>query len=180
MTVETPGAASTALFKGGQTLIDLLIDASELSITVTGPGMLFQRLQLLTTLSAFDGCTVERLRDLAACLEGTVHCGLVGIERAQISVAALRSGGILEIGLGPASMYESELVLRTRTGETLGALIRRVLSSGRSGPFFAGLHPVTATGHLERHLGQGEVGGGPRTGGHDDHSHARGEDHGRS
>jgi hypothetical protein len=150
MTVEVPGAASAALFKGGPTLIDLLIDAEELRIVVTGPGMLFERLQLLTTLSALDGCTVQSLRDLADLLEGTIHC-LVGVLPAQITVATLRSGGILQIDLGPPSLYQSELVLRTRSGETFRVLLRRLLSTDPSRSFFAGLHAVTATGHLERH-----------------------------
>jgi hypothetical protein len=178
MTVETPGAASTALFKGGPTLIDMLVDVKELRITVTGPRMLFDRLQLLTTLSAFDGCTVQRLQDLADSLEGTIHCGLVGILPAQIAVAAVRSGGILEIDLGPPSLYQSELVLRTRTGETFRVLIRRLLSTDPSRSFFAGLHAVTATGHLEHHRGRGGRDGG-RHGEHDAHpAHPEG-DHGR-
>lgn len=174
MTGETPGAASTVLFKGGPTLIDLLIDVTELRITVTGPRMLFERLDLLTTLSAFDGCTVQRLRELASCLEGTIHCGLIGIQRAEITVASVRSGGILQIDLGPPSMYQSELVLRTRTGETLRTLLRRLLSSDPSQPFFAGLHGVTATGHLEHHHGPGNGDGGHPDGGHGGggHDHA--------
>ena len=34
-----PETASTSLFKGGPTLIDLLIDVSELRLAVTGPRM---------------------------------------------------------------------------------------------------------------------------------------------
>jgi hypothetical protein len=179
MTVEMPGAASTALFKGGPTLIDVLIDVDELRIVVTGPGMLFERLQLLTTLSAFEGCTVQRLRDLADSLEGTIHCGLVGILPAEITVAALRSGGILQIDLGPPTLYQSELLLRTRTGETFRVLLQRLLSTDPSRPFFAGLHAVTATGHLEHHHGGGRRIGGPH---HDDHRHPSGQDgdHGHS
>ena len=50
--IESPVSASTALFKGGPTLIDLLVDVTELRITVTGPRMLFERLEVVTTLSA--------------------------------------------------------------------------------------------------------------------------------
>jgi hypothetical protein len=71
-------ASSALLFKGGPNLIDLLIDANELRITVTGPRMLFERLQLVTTLSTFEGYTVPRLREFVDHLEGTIHCGLVG------------------------------------------------------------------------------------------------------
>ncbi len=171
LSAETPGAASVVLFKGGATLVDLLIDVRELRVTVTGPRMLFERLELLTTLSALDGATVPRLRELAGCLEGTIHCGSIGVQRSEIAVATLRSGGVLQIDLGPPSMYQSELVLRSRTGETFRAVITRLLSDDPSRPFFAGLHPVTATGHLEHepglHGGPAEAGGGE----HDPHDH---------
>ncbi len=160
MTLQPFGTASTALFKGGPTLIDLLIDATELRITVTGPRMLFERLQLLTTLSVFEGCTVQRLQDFADCLEGNIHCGLVGIQHALIKVESHRSGGMLQIDLGPPSMYQSELVLRTRTGETFRTLIQRLLCADPSRPLFVGLHGVPATGHLEHHHGSGDEHGG--------------------
>jgi hypothetical protein len=178
MTASTT-TASTALFKGGPTLLDLMVDVSELRITVNGPQMLFEKLTLVTTLSAFDGCTVKRMRELAGFLEGTIHCGLVGVQRAQITVQAVRSGGRLEVGLGPPSMYQSELVLRTRTGETFRALLSRLLADGSPAPFFAGLHAVTATGHLEHHHAGTPDGGSdspddPGTG----HDHGIGHKHG--
>lgn len=175
-----------SLFKGGPTLLDLMVDVSELRITVNGPQMLFEKLTLVTTLSAFDGCTVERMQDLAASLEGTIHCGLVGVQRAQISVQTVRSGGHLEVGLGPPSMYQSELVLRTRTGETFRELLSRLLAGGAPDPFLAGLHAVTATGHLEHHhagnLDHGNGGthtpdNGHEHGGGHDHDHTAGHGH---
>ena len=144
----SPATASTSLFKGGPSLIDLMLDVGELRLTVTGPRMLFEKLLLVTTLSAVDGCTVARLREVAGLLEGTVHCGLVGVQRAEISVVSHRSGGRLEIGLGPASMYQSELVLRTRTGESFRELVTR-LSDDPTRAFLAALHAETATAHLE-------------------------------
>ncbi|MGH8900354.1 MAG: hypothetical protein ACRDYA_01405 [Egibacteraceae bacterium] len=58
-----------------------------------------------------------------------------------------------------------------RAGETFRALITRLLSDDPSRPFFAGLHGVTATGHLEHSHG----GDGMTTGDHDHEDH--GEDH---
>lgn len=179
MTTGTTDAALTALFKGGPTLIDLRIDVTQLRINVTGPRMLFENLELVTTLSAFEGCTVQRLRDLADCLEGTIHCGLVGIQRAEITVASVRSGGVLQISLGPPNMYQSELALRTRTGETFRVLIQRLLSSDPSYLFFAGLHVVTARGHLEHDHSPGDGDGGHGGGNHDHHEHQGGQDDGR-
>jgi hypothetical protein len=172
---QTSEISSVLFYKGGPTLINLLIDNTELRIIVTGPRMLFERLQLLTTLSAFDGCTVRRLQDLANSLEGTIHCGLVGVIRADIIVEKLRSGGILQIDLGPASMYQSELILRTRTGETFSSLIHRVLSPSQVYPFFVGLYGVPATGHLEHN--HGSIDDGHSTHNHSNHT---AENHGHS
>jgi hypothetical protein len=182
MTTDVPSTASAMLFKGGPSLVDLLVDEPELRITVTGPGMLFERLDLLTTLSPFDGCSVQALRKLAAALEGTIHCGLVGTERVVIEVVTHRSGGTVRIGLGPANMYQSELVVRTTTGETLRSLVQRVLTPG-PGPtrsFFAGLHAVPAVGHLEHHTGSGgHRHDPPPHGGHTGHSGGHHEGGGR-
>jgi hypothetical protein len=46
--IESPVSASMALFEGGPTLIDLLVDMAELRITMTGPRMLYERLEALT------------------------------------------------------------------------------------------------------------------------------------
>ena len=108
MAVELSTSASALLFTGGPSLVDLAVDATELRITVTGPRMLFERLDFVTTLSAFDGCTVPRLRDFAGCLEGSIHCGLIGIQSAPISVTSMRAGGVLQIELGPPTRREVE------------------------------------------------------------------------
>ncbi|RSS38401.1 hypothetical protein EF912_34045 [Streptomyces sp. WAC07061] len=148
-----PSTASVVLSEGGPGLVDLLADTTELRIAVTGPRMLFERLRLLTTLSSVEGCTAQRLEELADRLEGTLHCGLTGIQEAPVTVETHRAGPVLEIGLGPASMYRSELVLRTTTAETFRSLLTRLLSDDPARPFFAGLYPVPAAGHLEHHPG---------------------------
>ena len=137
------------LHKGGPSLIDLRHHTSEAHIVVTGPGMLFERLRLLTSLSILDGCSIHQLRKLASSLEGHVFCGGTGIQRVSIEVNYYRTGGALDIGVGPPSMYQSEIVLRTTTGETFAGLIDRLLNHGRGGDYLAALHGVVATGHLE-------------------------------
>jgi hypothetical protein len=150
-TPATPDTGTTAalLFKGGPSLVNLLVDASEYRIVVTGPRMLYERLELLTTLSVFEGCNVYRLEELALLLDAQVYCGAVGVEPAEITIETHRTGPTLIIGLGPMSMYESELVLRTKTGETFRALLTRLLAGDPARPFIAVLHGVTATGHPE-------------------------------
>jgi hypothetical protein len=167
MSPGNPVIQSALLFKGGPSLLNLLIDANEFQITVTGPRMLFEQLQLVTTLSAFEGYTALRLREFAAQLEGTIHCGLVGIEHAEIAVKPLRSGGVMTISLGPPSMYQSLLILRTRSGESFRTLFERVFLPQSTEMIFAGLQAVPASGHLERHHGSGQDShGGHDTGGH--------------
>ncbi len=137
------------LHKGGPTLIDLRQPATELNIIVTGPGMLFAGLRLLTSLSILDGCSFSQLRVLASSIEGHVFCGGTGIQRVDITVNQYRTGGALDIGVGPPSMYQSEIVLRTTSGETFATLIDRILNRGRGGPYLAALHGVVASGHME-------------------------------
>lgn len=175
MTTASAVSTTVALTKGGASLVDLLVDVPEVRIVVTGPRMLIDHLVLLTTLSPFDGCNAHRVKELADSLEGTVHCGLVGVQPAEIDVATNRSGVLLQIGLGPASMYQSELALRTRTGETFRALISRLLTDDPARPFFAGLYGVPADGHLEHQHPPG--GGQPPPPGHGDHEHGAGGGH---
>ncbi|MDH3639357.1 MAG: hypothetical protein OES09_12990, partial [Gammaproteobacteria bacterium] len=141
------------LHKGGPSLINLRLDTNEIHVVVTGPGMLFERLRLMTSLSIFDGYSIHQLRTLASTLEGHVFCGGTGIQRVSIEVNYHRTGGALEIGVGPPSMYQNEIVLRTTTGETFAALIDRLLNSGRGGVYLAALHGVAARDHLEHSHG---------------------------
>ncbi|MGV9456684.1 hypothetical protein [Streptomyces sp. NPDC003635] len=151
MPTATARSTTLALGKGGASLVDLLVDVPEVRVVVTGPRMLYDHLSLLTTLTAADGCTAHRLKELADSLEASVHCGAVGVRPVEIEVAPYRAGVLLRIGLGPANMYLSELVLTTRTGETFRELLTRLLTDDPDRSFFAGLHGVAATGHLEHH-----------------------------
>ncbi|MBC2907443.1 hypothetical protein [Streptomyces cupreus] len=175
MTTATPRTLTLALSKGGATLVDLLVDVPEVRVVVTGPRMLYEHLNLLTTLTPADGCNAHRVQELAANLEGAVHCGAVGVRQAEIDVQSYRAGVLLQIGLGPANMYQSELVLRTRTGETFRALITRLLTDDPARPFFVGLHGVPASGHLEHdHSPGGDTHPEP---GHHDHGGGGGHGH---
>jgi hypothetical protein len=66
--IEPPTTGVDGIVQERPTLIGLLVDVTELRITVTGARMLFERLELVTTLSALDGCTVQQLptREVAA------------------------------------------------------------------------------------------------------------------
>ncbi|CCK31941.1 hypothetical protein BN159_7562 [Streptomyces davaonensis JCM 4913] len=173
MTTATSQSTTLALSKGGASLVDLLVDAPEVRVVVTGPRMLYDHLNLLTTLTPADGCNAHRVKELADTLEGAIHCGAIGVHPAEIEVKSYRAGVLLRIGLGPANMYQSVLVLRTRTGETFRELLTRLLTDDPDRYFFAGLHGVPASGHLEHDHSQGDDHSGHDHNGHD-HSHGNG------
>ena len=140
------------LQKGGPSLLDLRLSTSELHILVTGPGMLFERLKLLTSLSVIEGCDIHQLHRLAKNIEGRVLCGGTGIERLPVKVVTHRTGATLEIDLGPASMYQTEIILQTISGESFDSLLSRLLSPEGNNQFMAALYAVPATAHLEHHI----------------------------
>lgn len=149
-------ASTVVLTKAGPRLIDFCLDTDELSIQVNGPGMLFEKLELMTNRTALDGATVQFYEDVATGLAGTVDCPHAGLQQAAITVEPHRLGAELSIDLGPASMYQSELRLRTVSGETFRALIERALGPApatfpREGDTIAVLIAVRATGHHEHH-----------------------------
>jgi hypothetical protein len=154
-----PRTPTYLLGKGGPSLLDLRVPTSAIRILVTGPGMLFEKLQLVTSFDLMTGCTVHSLRALASELEGLVFCGHVGPREVPIQAIAHRVGTTLEIGLGPVSMYQSELILRTRSGEPFERLLSRVLVQDGLGDHLVALMPVTATGnpeHVHSSAGTGE------------------------
>ena len=144
------------LTKAGPRIIDIYRDVEELSIVVNGPGMLYEKLELLTNRSAFDGATVGFYKKLATGLEATVDCPHEPIRRAEISVVPHRVGAELSVDLGPVSMYQSELRIRTAEGCTFRELIDQALGAQNDhlsddSELIAVFVAVRATGHHEHH-----------------------------
>jgi hypothetical protein len=148
-------AHTIVLTKAGPRLVDLYIDEEEISLVVNGPGMLFEKLELMTNRSAVEGATVAFYRTVADGLAATVDCPAEPLATAPITVEPHRLGAELSIGLGSMSMYQNEVRLRTTTGESFRALIDRAL--GERHPFrrdvatMAALVAHRATGHQEHH-----------------------------
>lgn len=138
--------------KGGPFLLDLRLESPELRILVTGPKMLYEKLRLVTSLSLMDGCYFGALQKLADELEVEVYCGSVGIEPVHIEVVRHRAGAQIEIGMGPISMYQSELRVRTRSGRPLGQVIDELLTHRFVRDYIVALEPIPATGHMEHNL----------------------------
>jgi hypothetical protein len=167
---------SFVLGKGGPSLVDLRQPTDVIRLLVTGPGMLFSKLRLLTTVDVFGGATVDALHELAKAIEAIAICGHTSLREADVSVTRQRTGAVVDIDLGPANMYQSEVVLRTRTGETFEELLSRVFGGRDMNRDIVVLHPVVATGHLEHAHGtiHNPPDGQPAGHGHD---HGGGHDH---
>lgn len=154
-TVEEPTrltAPTYVLGKGGPTLLDLRLESPEMRILITGPGMLYEKLRLLTSLGVSEGCHYRTLQALAGQLSATALCGAEGTQRVPISVVGRRTSAVIEIQLGPDSMYQNELVLTTTDGTSLRELLDRTIAEWYDGSdYVVALEPIPADGHLERH-----------------------------
>lgn len=144
------------LSKAGPRMVDFYLSDNHLKLLINGPGMLFEKLELMTNKTALDGADVDFYRRVAKGLQATIACPHEPVRRAHISVEPHRLGAELSIELGPASMYQSLLEIRTIQGESFKSLIDASLnteetpfSSGQ--PTIAALVTVRATGHHEHH-----------------------------
>ena len=100
---------TVVLTKSGPRIIDLYLEESELSIVINGPGMLYEKLELMTNRSAVTGATFEFFEQIARGFEAIVDCPHAPIRRTRVTVTSHRLGAELAIDLGPVSMYQSEL-----------------------------------------------------------------------
>ena len=146
---ETGAAPTYVVGKGTPTLLSLRLESPEVRILINGPGMLFEKLCVVTSLGLFDGCHFASLERLAGELKVEVFCGAVGRQPVGVKVVTHRAGARLEIGLGPASMYQSELIIRTKSGEALGQVIDSTLTHRYVSDCVVALEPIPATGHME-------------------------------
>gem|GEM_PF-4651941 len=132
-------------------MFDVRLPVSEIRFAVNGPRMLFEKLQLLTSLDASDGATPQAYRKLAAALSGVAHCGHRAPEKVPITVKLSRIGARVEIGLGPMGMYQSELVLRTKSRKSFRQVLDNTLVRDKKRVYRAVLFPIAGTGHHEVH-----------------------------
>jgi len=144
------------LSKVGPRLIDFYRAENRMAIAVNGPGMLFDKLELLTNRTALEGASVDFYRRVAAGLSVTVACPHAPVRLAEVRVEPHRLGAELSIELGPVSMYQSLLVIKTLGGETFRELIDCSLAAEKTPftfhePTQAMLVAVRAVGHQEHH-----------------------------
>jgi hypothetical protein len=139
------------LTKAGPRLLDLMVDTAQIDILITAPGMLFQRLELVTNLGLLEGCDAGFYHELAKDLEATVFCSHQAPLSVDIAVDAHRIGAELTIGLGESSMYQSLLRLRTHSGKTFKEVITASRAMLTDHAMMAGFYVVRATGNHEHH-----------------------------
>ena len=144
------------LNKAGPRLIDFYRDDNRLTIAVNGPGMLFEKLELMINKTALDGAGIDFFRRVAAGLRATIACPHEPMRSADITVDIHRLGAELSIELGPASMYQSQLSIYTAGGESFRQLIDASLDEADTRfvskePLMAMLVAVRATSHHEHH-----------------------------
>jgi len=139
------------LTKAGPRLLDLMVDTAQIDILVTAPGMLFERLELVTNLGMLEGCDAGFYYELAKDLEATVFCAHKAPVQVEIAVDAHRLGAELSIELGEPSMYQSLLRLRTQSGKTFREVITASRAVINNETMMAGFYVVRATGNHEHH-----------------------------
>jgi len=150
------------LSKAGPRLIDFYRAENKMSIAINGPGMLFDKLELLTNRSVLQGASVDFYHQVAAGLRATIACPHEPVRLADITVEPHRLGAELSIELGPMSMYQSLLDIQTVGGESFRALIDASLGDMDT-PFTSGeptvamFVAVRATGSHEHHTSAGST-----------------------
>jgi hypothetical protein len=127
--------------EGGTSYIDLAVELPAVTILVNQPGLLISELVSTTNLSHMDGLNAYSLASLAGILEVDSYCGFSGTSRISVAVQYQRTPQ-LSIGVGQTAMYQNELTIRTKSGETLDDAIRSHLTKGGRRNLLFGLVPV--------------------------------------
>ena len=139
------------LTKAGPRLLDLLVDSPQIDCTVTGPGMLIQAFKLLTDRDVVSGCDAQFYHSVANDLEGTSFCGNRPPSAVAVRVERHRLGPELTIAVGPVSMYQALIRLRTVSGRTFRELVLESMAGAPPEQMIAVLCAVRASSHHEHH-----------------------------
>ncbi|HEU4406502.1 MAG TPA: hypothetical protein VFS43_14650 [Polyangiaceae bacterium] len=134
------------LGKGAPGLLNLRLPVYRAHILVNGPVMLYGRMRLLTSLGLHDGSTFARLSALASALRVVALCGHTGAHEVPVELVSTRIGVRVEFGVGPAGMYQSELVLSTADDRPFDEVLQRIFGERAATAFFA-LEPLPGEGH---------------------------------
>lgn len=145
------------LTKAGPRLLDVMVDSPQIDFTVTGPGMLVRALKLLTDRDAISGCDAQFYRTVADDLDATSFCGHREPSAVDVRVESHRLGAELTIDVGPVSMYQALIRLRTVSGRTFRQLLLESVACEPPREMIAVLYAVRATSHHEHHASASTV-----------------------
>ena len=142
------------------TLLNLRLDVSSVHVGIKNPQRLITCLQLRTSLSLLDGCGYDELLDLSREIVATCYCGHQLPQPVEITVEFGETSPLLAIGVGPYSMYMSDIHIQTRTNETFRELFDRVFKKDNRLDYLVALAPISQRkkpdmGEHLRHLGIG-------------------------
>lgn len=167
-----PTSVVYTLGQGGPSLLNLRVDRSKVIVLVNGPGMLFDHLEVLTTLGAAEGVTADAWQAFVKGIEVTAHCGASGKVKIAPELKTSRVGFRIWIGVGATGMYQNELHIQAKKkGDTLKSLLDRCFAQKDSAKYLAMLCPALSTGHAEHQL-HTTVLGGDHQHDHEQHMHA--------
>jgi hypothetical protein len=164
---KNAGRIVYTLGKGGPSLFDLRTNTREVILLVTGPGMLFDHLEVLTTLSAAAGATAKAWQAFTKGIDCVAHCSNVSKLKIMPELKRSRVGMRVHIALGPIGMYQTELILRVRKRDsTFRKFFDEVFGHPkRAASYSVFLYPAIATGHPEHHHRVTDFGNVPRPAG---------------
>lgn len=115
------------LAKGGPSFVNLRVKVPQLRLVINGPGMLFESFKLISSLSSEMGFNLKNLAALADSFRVSVLCAHGGRQNIEAKVESDRTGGYLSLSCGPMSMYQSEMLLSSKSGESFEELLERHL-----------------------------------------------------
>ena len=139
----------------GARVIDVRQARSQIVIAIDGPGMSVSHLELVTSLSMWQGHDVAALRAIAKEIDVQVQCGHKPDSSVTVVPVQTALGPILRIDVGPMGMYTSKLMLKTRSGNSFQELLDRCFAlHAESGlnttDYIAVLLVVAGKGHRHR------------------------------
>ena len=126
--MESDFARSLACLHGARA-IDMRQERSQINIAIDGPGMSVSHLELVTSLSIWQGHDVVALKKIADDIQAQVKCG--HRRDSSVAVAPIQTslGPVLQVAVGPLGMYTSNLTLKTRSGTSFKELLDRCFTS---------------------------------------------------
>jgi hypothetical protein len=147
------GRVTYTLGQGGPSLYDLRLNVAEVVLLVNGPGMLFDHLEVLTSLGAAAGATANAWEAFTKGVECIANCGSISRVRIAPELKTSRVGVRAHIAFGPIGMYQTELTLRLRKkGWTFRQFFDEIFAQTKRGASYSvALSPVIATGQPEHH-----------------------------